>query len=40
MFNQYIIGAVYILSSILLAKLKEPTSTIKINTEEASWIGI
>lgn len=36
---QFIIGASYIFSSILIAKLKEPQTIIKINNEEASWIG-
>lgn len=37
--HQFVIGCTYLFSSIILAKLKEPTSTIKITHEEGSWIG-
>ncbi|KAL5237954.1 hypothetical protein ACI65C_005364 [Semiaphis heraclei] len=35
----FAIGCSYIFSSIILSKLKEPTSTIKIDTEDSSWIA-
>ncbi|XP_022169559.1 plastidic glucose transporter 4-like [Myzus persicae] len=37
--NQFIVGCSFVFSSILLSKLKEPTSTIKVNTEDSSWIA-
>lgn len=37
--HQFVIGCSFLFSSILLAKLKEPTSTIKITPEDGSWIG-
>ncbi|XP_060856992.1 facilitated trehalose transporter Tret1-like [Metopolophium dirhodum] len=38
-FQQLIVGCSFVFSSIVLSKLKEPTSTIKINTEDSSWIA-
>lgn len=38
-FIQFIVGCSFIFSSILLAELNEPTSTIYINSEDASWIA-
>lgn len=37
---QFVIGCSFVFSSILLAKLKEPSSHIKIDSEEGSWIGM
>ncbi|KAL4105324.1 hypothetical protein QTP88_020572 [Uroleucon formosanum] len=37
--NQLIIGSSFVFSSIVLSNLKEPTSPIKINTEDSSWIA-
>lgn len=37
---QFVIGCSFIFSSILLSTLKEPSSHIKINSEEGSWIGM
>ncbi|KAE9543996.1 hypothetical protein AGLY_001685 [Aphis glycines] len=37
--HQFVIGCSFLFSSILLAKLKEPTSTIKITPEDGSWIA-
>ncbi|KAF0764434.1 facilitated trehalose transporter Tret1-like [Aphis craccivora] len=37
--HQFVIGCTFLFSSIILAKLKEPTSTIKITHEEGSWIA-
>lgn len=37
--QQFVVGCSFVFSSILLSKLKEPTSTIKIDTDNASWIA-
>ncbi|CAI6353774.1 unnamed protein product [Macrosiphum euphorbiae] len=37
--HQLIIGCSFVFSSIVLSKLKEPTSPIKINIEDSSWIA-
>jgi hypothetical protein len=33
------IGCVVIFSAVILGQLNEPTSSLKVNKEEASWIG-
>ncbi|XP_025408087.1 facilitated trehalose transporter Tret1-like [Sipha flava] len=38
-FAQLLIGCSYVFSSTLLAQLRKPTSTLKLNSEEASWIA-
>ncbi|XP_022169574.1 facilitated trehalose transporter Tret1-like [Myzus persicae] len=37
--HPFIVGCSFVFSSILLSKLKEPTSTIRINIEDSSWIA-
>lgn len=38
--HQLIIGCSYVFSSTLFSQLQHPTSTIKLNSEEVSWIGM